>query len=232
MRFIVAFVSCLVIATPAMADPFTFTFTGTMGKVAQLTHADGTIVDLGLSPVTITGFITGVDPLWTAFSPTGSLIDIKRLATSFVATTTYDFGTLGSFTTQNDHYVERYQFAANGFDRELTRIGLYAWSPGDLDQAGFTIGLAPVAAAPFSDSPVPFDVGDVTPLNTISNLHTLFNPTSGERLFFALAVNGQQMQITSTVAGTPEPASGLLLLLGGTIAGILRRRHVQTNHTA
>ncbi len=53
MRFILALVGSLVLATPAAADPFTFSFSGTSGRAALITRADGTVIDVALTAVTI-----------------------------------------------------------------------------------------------------------------------------------------------------------------------------------
>jgi hypothetical protein len=221
MRLVCAVVSSLLFATPAFADPFSFTFSGVTGTVAQLTRADGTVLDVGLTRFTVTGVVTGIDPFWEALSNES----YKDSVSPFLATTTYDFGGARTFTMQGDHYVESYLPLADGLGRDLVRIGVWSWFPGaEIDQNGFSIGLDPIVALPASDAPAPLDIGAVVPLNTIANFRNLQN-AAGDRLSFGLnGLEGQQMlRITAATASTPEPASGLLLLIGGAAVAVFKR---------
>ncbi len=77
------------------------------------------------------------------------------------------------------------------------------------------MGINPIAAPAFSDAPVPLEAGELNQLYLEVNFRNLGDSKTGDSLFLGLAVTGENLTIASATAGTPEPASGLLLLVDG-----------------
>src|SRR5690349_21785950 len=128
--FAILLVSLAVSPTLASAESLTFTFTGQTNDAAtELFKADGTVIDLRQTAFTITGTVSGaVDEFWT---PTFAGV------APFIATTTYDFGALGSITTR-DELVELFSTDENG-NGFLGGVGLYNWYPGINGFNGFLL---------------------------------------------------------------------------------------------
>lgn len=195
------------IAARVDATPIAYSFTGTLSGNTRVTHystltnADGTVVDLSYAAFTATGIAEQ------------RLFVTEGFFGFYAATTTYDFGALGSFTTNpnEDIYVTG-----------TTRVGLERWAAGSPSFGGFEVTIAPATA--FVG---PFAIGDFTPLRTLMEDQRTLRNAAGQVL--VLGADGGsifQTSIVITAASAhevPEPAPGLLVLLGALIIGGLKR---------
>lgn len=195
-------VALLSVAGSAQAGPLQYSFTGTVGR-GTLDRGDGVLIDLAGHAVIITG-ITG-DPLRPDF------------VSYWRATSTYDFGDLGSLTAP-DMYVQT-----------STSIGLRIQAPSGqplLDYSGFEITLAPIAD--FTPG-VLRPLGTVRPLATRSNTivdpkRTLSDGVQTLQMWSDLAPAYRLVITSATVTDTPEPAALFLIGLGSVWLGLSRPR--------
>ncbi len=229
MRMLTSALVLLTLATPASAgpvtfNPVTFSIDGIMSNFSTIKKADGSVVDVSLAPFTIIGITTGIDPSWAAYAaqrgPQNNAV--------FTATITYDFGKLGSITSLDggEQYLEGFSDTPSG--RLLGGLSFMTWAPGlvDIDQ-GFSIFFAPVPAAPFSLTPDPTVIGAFDVTATLPFNSRIVHGANGDSLTIAHPITGQgSIQMThGEVRATPEPVSGLLLLVGAGAMSLMRPRH-------
>jgi hypothetical protein len=213
LRLIAVTLGFLLVSAPLYASGISYAFTGTLSSGSTLTLADQTVIDLSLAAFTATG-VTG---------------DVLGDPNAWYATTTYDFGSLGTFTTDanGDEYV---QFLTAVDPSHVTgTIGLASWH-GLPFTAGFemqigTLAVDTVAATPtgFVTSQVP--LGDFTPISSDSTDTRQLTNADGQTFTIGGSENFiHHVPLTITAAHiieAPEPATLMLLALG---SAILRRR--------
>jgi hypothetical protein len=201
----VLFAFTAIVPVSAMAEPIHYSFTGIMSAASSLTQGDGAVVDLSSAHFTATGIIGDVAD--------GAL-------SVFTATTTYDFGALGSFTTNQG--ADRYaQLSSNG-GASVDTIGLVSWRPGFIDVIGFLISIG---STPVADIGSPAALGIVAPLRTRTGTQRFLTNSSGQTLH--IRVNGQSQNVaisSAAVTRVAEPSALLLLGLGALGAAALKRR--------
>ncbi len=207
------------VAAPATAAPIQYPFVGTLGRTSSLTHSDGTLIDLSGAAFTATGTATG--DLALAEGWTHSV---------FLATTTYDFGVLGAFTTNldDDRYV---QFAETDGTATLglqphIRLGALNDGKGLMAYGVPTEPIVDRAALTTTDGAVALSyrgtVGSQT--RQISNiLGDVFRLAYDPMGPLTLTSVNVQYFTPLDVQAVPEPATLVLLAVSGCL--LLRRRH-------
>jgi hypothetical protein len=203
---VVAAALIVLTAATARADSIRYTFAGTMSYGSYLDNGDGILIDLSGATFSATG-ITGerfADSTWDMW----------------LATTTYDFGALGSFTTNTgaDKYVQ------NGILGSIGSVGLLSWQPGVMDTFGFWAAI-PTQVASGTD-PIAFgtvaataaDVGARSQGNTAGQSFYLAHHYLWDGAYPNLVIQ------SVTTEAVPEPATAALLLLG--VLCVHRRRRV------
>jgi hypothetical protein len=194
-----------IVPASAMAEPIHYSFTGIMSATSSLTRSDGTIVDLSSARFTATGII-------------GDLAD--GALSIFTATTTYDFGALGSFTTNEG--ADRYAQLSSDGGASIDTIGLISWRPGFIDLIGFLISIR---STPVADIGRPAALGPLSPLRTRTGTQRFLTNSSGQTLH--IRVNGQSQNVaisSAAVTRVAEPSALPLLGLGALGAAALKRR--------
>jgi hypothetical protein len=194
-----------IVPVSALAGPIHYSFTGVMSADSTLTLNNGTVVDLSSVP----------------FSATGIVGDLADGATSvFRATTTYDFGALGAFTT--DEGADRYAQFSSTDGTSVSRIGLISWRPGSVDLIGFLIAIGNV---PVTDIGMPVALGNVNALRTLTDRQRFLENSVGQTLHIDWNSHKPNVTITSAaITAVPEPSTLLLLGLGALGAAGLTRR--------
>jgi len=214
MRWLVAL--CLLVPAPAMADTLMYSFTGTVLSSGRV-DADGnpapqfdTRLNLGDGWINLAG---------ASFAVSGLIGDEVPGTGRFATIPTWDFGDLGSFTMDPGFNQGQTVFTQTTFG-SFTSLALNLWYPGQIDFQGFSVRL-----------PTVYTLGDTfsqeTPVQTFTgNLSWLMTNLQGEQLYLGSAnSDGTALRIdTVSVQPVPEPATWLLLALGG---GVLWRRHRQ-----
>lgn len=202
MRVSACVIGGLLIAASVTASPVTYVFSGTLGRFSTLTLADGRVIDLSGAP-------------FTAQGTTGEAR--QEVAGLFTATTVYDFGQLGSFAM--DPNADGYLQEAR--DGALTQVGLIAFQLGNIDGRGFRVR---VPSVPVSDLTQPVAFGTVAVAYSSGLDSRVMINATGERFFQSHDLIGPLTIDAVTVTATPEPASVLMLALGGAILLGGRRR--------
>jgi hypothetical protein len=157
------------LAAPAAAEPIlAYKFTGTMAKgTMNLGSGD---IDVTGAPFVASGVTTGERfcvPSWCIGTPVH-------------ATTTYDFGALGAFTTNIGGDFFEVVRTADG----ITGIGLRNEYPGILGYQGFRAIISPI---PYDGNPFdPPSFGPAVPLSTFPKAygHRSMHNSAGHRLSF------------------------------------------------
>ena len=209
----------VLVAAPATAAPIQYSFVGTLGRTSSLTRGDGTVVDLSGSAFTASGTATG--DLAVAEGWTHSV---------FLATTTYDFGVLGAFTTNldDDRYV---QFAAADGTATLglqphIRLGALNDGKGLMAYGVATEPIVDHAVLTTTDGAVALSyrgtVGSQTRQisNSLGDVFRLAYDPMGPLTLTSVNV---KYFAPLDVQADPEPASQVLLAVSGCL--LLRRRH-------
>jgi hypothetical protein len=194
----------------AQALPLSYSFTGTLGGSAYL--------DLGNGRVDVSG---------AAFTVTGQTLDDVNVfgwpdaigIGVFLSTSTYDFGSLGSFTTDigSDFYTQ-------GRGESISTVGLAEYYPFASEFAGFLISVPTVD----EDPRVPFPLGTVTPLATIDHFGLFpvrrLSNSAGQSLVFGGFSKGPLLTITEArIEAVPEPTTLVLVGLGAIGLGLRQK---------
>lgn len=198
-RALLAALVAVACTAPADAALLSYSFTGVTAAGTLLDFGGGAVAADGI-PFTVTGATTD-DVDLTAVNDAFGL---------FAATSTYDFGAFGSFTT--DIGGDRYFQNCFGLGA-ITCIGLF--DPGAT--AGFLLGFAPIAGDP--------DVGMVigTPSGAFlvgAESRYLANG-AGEQIFMKAASFSNM-----SIQAVPEP--GTLALFGLGLAALALRRQARS----
>lgn len=229
MKYLPLRVVCLSVllgvASPALADPIQFTFTGTLGLHSALTYADGTTIDLSFQPFTVTGTTVGADPRLNELSQAQQ----DGFSSFLLGAMTWEVGDLVTLTTEPGggyRYTENYSATPEG--RAVTLIGLRGWDPNQQDLIGFLLQIAPTPAAPQSVPPEPTALGTLEQFATIAPFIPFYMSNQAGDLLTLGASGGslaRNIQITSgEITTVPEPAT-LALLAMGAGALFVRTRH-------
>jgi hypothetical protein len=174
-----------------------------MSRGSTLREADGTVIDLSGVMFTATGISDGVE------TPVG-------FGGYFRATTRYDFGELGSFTT--DEWGDQYFQSVS--DAGVRTIGLVRFTPGffgGLDVLGFHVFIAPI---PIADPLTTAPLGQVDILRTFGAGGARATSNAAGQVFrIAAFVQDPSTMISITSArveawSVREPTIALLLIVG------------------
>jgi hypothetical protein len=191
----------------AAADVIRYSFTGSIGTGS----GNRSTLDLGLGPIDLSGAV---------FTVSGTLVDDlpeDDTTAIFAATSTYDFGALGQFTTDTggDFYWQLAEDAAVG---GVDYVGLINWYRGTIDFSGFMIQVAHQNA----DESTPQALGHLVAQETFDHSPPprRWQNSAGQ----TLSLGGTFPMITIASADvTPVPEPGTLTLIGLGAAGLYAR---------
>jgi hypothetical protein len=213
LRLIAVTLGSLLVSAPVYATGISYTFTGTMSRGSTLTLGDGTAVDLSFA----------------AFTATGMTGDLSQPDYSFAwyATTTYDFGALGSFTTNvnGDQYLQ-------WLSPTLAQIGLASWRVGYPEEIGFMVVLDTItSAADLQPTGSPVVLGNVTiTQSSLGYTRTLMNAAGETLLMQRQEIRPGLFSVDSaSIVATPEPDTLALIALG--VGFVMWHRRTLSTHS-
>jgi hypothetical protein len=210
--------------TPADADPIHYSFSGTWTRLSTMDLGYG-LIDISLAAFTVTGTTIGDQSTYPDDPYFGA----------FAATSTYDFGALGTFTTDygGDHFFVQRGVSSSGVP-VILEVGLESWILGlGHGEVGFSVSISPVPLPP-ELAPL----GTLEPLGVRVSHERTFTNAGGQTLYLRGETGGPpstQPQITSaSVEAVPEPQTIWLLALGAGFGWIApaRRRSVSVSRSS
>lgn len=201
----------LVVSSAAYAEPVMYTFTGVLGEASYFQSTNGAVTDLEGVAFTARGFADAPLSAWGQ--------------EFFAATTTYDFGSYGSFTTDvgadtyyQDQWIDGQPIHTVGLMFVFNQVGM-------VDGQGFRLDLpTPVILDEHSQIQT-FDLQTMEQIRYAPFEARTQKNSAGEVFFSASGLLGfTPMILTSAqVQRVPEPGTLSLLAIGAGL--LLKRRH-------